>query len=83
MRTTLNKDYMILELMENTTAVMCEPTLPIIAHYKLPNTCFSSIFWLFELVNTPCMDTFSLPVILSLVLSEKYCTKTIEKVNYI
>ena len=61
--------------MKNTTAVTYAPTLPIIAHYKLPNTCFSGIFWLFELVNPPCMDPLSLPVILSLVLSEKTVQK--------
>ena len=56
---------MILHLMENTMVVMYIPMLPIIPHYKLPSTCFSSILWLFTLVNTPCMDPLSLPVILS------------------
>ena len=67
---------MILELMENTMAVMYVSTLPIIAHYKLPSTFFSGIFQVFKkLVNTPCMDSLSLPVILSLVLFENIVQK--------
>ena len=70
--------------MKNTKAVTYAPTLPIITHYKLPNTCFSGIFWLFKLVNTPCMNPLSLPVISSLVLIEKKnCAKNIEKVDFI
>ena len=44
---------------------------------------FSSIFWLFELVNTPYMDPLSLPIILSLVLSEKKLSKNYRKVDFI
>ena len=62
---------MILELMKNPKVVTYATIFPIITHYKLPNTCFSGIFWLFELINTPYMDPLSLPVILFLVLIEK------------
>ena len=65
--------------MENTTVVTYTPTLPIISHYKLPNTCFSSIFWLSELLNTPCMDPLSLTAILVLDLSEEKLHKNYRK----
>ena len=63
--------------------VMYAPMLPIITCCKLPNTCFSTLFWLFKLVNITCMDPLSLPVILSLVLIEKNFAKIIEKVGFI
>ena len=48
---------MKLEPMENTPVVMFATTIPIITHYKLPITCFFSIFYLFKLEDTPCMDS--------------------------